>query len=375
MISKEIIEKNFIMDVVNATQDTVFVFNPQTGLAIIWNKAFSEISGYSDNEIKSLKAPDSYYSEEDLKKVESASQRVLENGKSTLEMTLITKDGSKIPYEYSGTSLQDPEGNILIVYVGRNISGRKEIEKKLKESENKYREAYNRANFYRDLFAHDINNILHIIGSSMELISHHIRDSEKSKIIQEVENIINNQVERGAKLVSNVHTLSKLEEEEIHAQPTEICELMRKAIEFVKKSYNNRNINISIDCIEEHVIVNANELLQDVFENFLLNAVKYNENSEIFIIIKVSKTELGGPKYNKIELIDNGVGIPNERKYSIFKQDNRKLKGTKGMGLGLSLVNKIIQTFGGKIWVEDKVKGDFTQGSNFVILLPELENI
>lgn len=504
MTSKLIFEKKFTEKVINASEDTIFVFNPQTGKAIIWNKAFSEISGYNDDEIKSLKAPDSYYSEEDLKKAEVASSEALESGKTTLEMTLITKDGRKIPYEYTGTTLQDSDGSILIVSIGRNITERKEIEKKLRESEEKYRslfenmntgfayhevivdknnkpidykylevnpifrnltglkkenligknvteaipgiendpadwigrfgnvgltgipltveeyseaikkwfkvsgyspkkgffavtftditdikiteqklkesekksrEAYNRANFYKDLFAHDINNILHIVRSSAELISYHLGDSEKSKVIEDIGNIINKQVKRGAKLVSNVHTLSKLEEEEIHAQPTEICKLMENAIDFVKKSHNGRIININSECAEDHVIINANDLLQDVFENILLNAVKYNENSNVEIMINVSKTQTDGNNYNKLEFIDNGIGVPDERKQIIFKRGNRELKGAKGMGLGLSLVKKILKTFNGKIWVEDKVKGDFTQGSNFIILLPELEQV
>jgi signal transduction histidine kinase len=40
------------------------------------------------------------------------------------------------------------------------------------------------------------------------------------------------------------------------------------------------------------------------------------------------------------------------------------------MGLGLSLVQKIVSKYNGKIWVEDKVKGEYSKGSNFIILLP-----
>lgn len=40
------------------------------------------------------------------------------------------------------------------------------------------------------------------------------------------------------------------------------------------------------------------------------------------------------------------------------------------MGLGLSLVKLIIEKYNGQIWVENKIKGDITKGSNFIILLP-----
>ena len=42
------------------------------------------------------------------------------------------------------------------------------------------------------------------------------------------------------------------------------------------------------------------------------------------------------------------------------------------MGIGLSLVSKIMEIFKGKIWVEDKIKGDYSQGSKLIVLLPDL---
>ena len=77
--------------------------------------------------------------------------------------------------------------------------------------------------------------------------------------------------------------------------------------------------------------------------------------------------------YFKIEFSDNGIGVPDDRKKVIFQRGNRELKGTKGMGIGLSLVKKILEIYEGKIWVEDKIEGDYTKGSNFIVLLPEIE--
>ena len=89
------------------------------------------------------------------------------------------------------------------------------------------------------------------------------------------------------------------------------------------------------------------------------------------ISIKISKQKMDAIKNIKIEFIDNGIGVADDRKEVIFKPGHREYKGSKGMGLGLSLVSKILSIFNGKIWVEDKIKGDYTKGSNFIILIPE----
>ena len=109
----------------------------------------------------------------------------------------------------------------------------------------------------------------------------------------------------------------------------------------------------------------------DVFENLLTNAVKHNDNPIVEILINISKEERSGIQYIKLALIDNGRGIPENVKEKVFQRANKKEKTSSGLGLGLSLVKKIIDKYNGKIWVEDKVKGEYIKGSNFIILIPE----
>ena len=59
-----LIEKAFTETALNAQRDTFFIFEPVTGKPVRWNKAFKDISGYTNDEISNLKAPDSYYSME-----------------------------------------------------------------------------------------------------------------------------------------------------------------------------------------------------------------------------------------------------------------------------------------------------------------------
>ncbi|MBD3194156.1 MAG: histidine kinase, partial [Candidatus Lokiarchaeota archaeon] len=77
--------------------------------------------------------------------------------------------------------------------------------------------------------------------------------------------------------------------------------------------------------------------------------------------------------YIRVELIDNGNGIEDNRKKSIFDRAFKMDNDMKGLGLGLSLVNKILVLFDGKIWVEDRIEGDYTKGSKFIILVPQAE--
>ena len=245
----------------------------------------------------------------------------------------------------------------------------------LKKVEKKYKDAFSRAEFYKDLFAHDINNILQNILSSSELCKYYsnkINSEEKSRELLET---IENQVKRGTTLVSNVRKLSKIEETEIKTQQTNVNKVLKKVIDSLKNSYPSKKMDIKIEAQGNKQYVLANELLFDVFENILNNAVKYNENLMVEIIIKKSETHKNGENYLKIEFIDNGMGIEDVRKELIFKRAYMEGKSVSGMGLGLSLVKRIIDSYNGYIWVEDRVIGDYKKGSNFVILIPDEEPI
>ena len=183
--------------------------------------------------------------------------------------------------------------------------------------------------------------------------------------------IIKKSVERGGNLVSTVRKLSEIEESEIQIQPTGCREVLDESIKFLRKSVPNKELFVKIDAPEEELHVLANELLLDAFENILGNAVKYNDNPIIEIIVSLSKKSEKNQNYVKVEFIDNGIGVPNKSKAAIFQKGYKKDSKVRGLGMGLSLVKKIVEIYNGKIWIEDKVEGDHSQGSNFVLLLPE----
>jgi len=242
----------------------------------------------------------------------------------------------------------------------------------LKESEEKYRKAYNQATFFKDLFTHDISNIIQNIKMSLDLTKNY-RTKDSIKNIKEYEKLydmMDNQLDRAITLITNIRKLSNIEEQVIELESLDLLEFLSNAIKFVKKSFPNKEINIEIDSINNTIIIKANELLSDVFENILLNAIKYNDNPIPKIDIKISNTNIEKKDYVRVEFIDNGIGISDSKKDKIFLSGHQEFKGDLGMGIGLSLVAKVTELFQGKIWVENRVEGDHTKGSNFILILP-----
>lgn len=246
------------------------------------------------------------------------------------------------------------------------------VEEKLKKSEKEHIEAYNRAEFYKDLFAHDMNNILQNILSSIDLIPYYLEEQENKEKIYSLINVAKDQVNRGANLSSNVRHLSELEKGDFSLKKIEVMDVLNKAVKYVRESFHDKELQIDVISEVESFFMMGNQLLMDLFENLLINAIKHNENEKIEILIKISELRNQDERYLKIQFIDNGIGIPDKMKEKIFQESSLKTRKSTGMGLGLSLVKKILDTYKGEIWVEDKVKGNYSRGSNFIILLPAI---
>ncbi|MFX0034407.1 MAG: sensor histidine kinase [Candidatus Hermodarchaeota archaeon] len=249
------------------------------------------------------------------------------------------------------------------------------IEERLVKSEKKHRLAYNRAEFYKDLFVHDINNILQNLQFSLEIISQNIKIYENKENLDELINIAKGQVIRGAELGLNVKKLSDLEIGAIKNEAIELFNILECVISETKKKFPEEEIEIEIESITNKIFVFANILLKDIFRIILNNAIKYNESPVKEILIRISKETRDFGSNIKLEFIDNGVGIPDAMKNDILQPVYKNIKDFKRIGLGLLLVNEVINSFSGKIWVEDKVIGDYTKGSNIVLLIPEAYGI
>lgn len=129
------LEKEFTELALDAQLDTFYLFEPLTGKPIRWNQTFNRVSGYTDKEIDN-KLVHEFYSSSDLERGNSFIKKVMEEGAGTIELELICKNGHVIPTEYNVASIYDEKKEVkYLISIGRDISERKKVEQKLRESE------------------------------------------------------------------------------------------------------------------------------------------------------------------------------------------------------------------------------------------------
>ncbi|MCD1293564.1 hypothetical protein CUJ83_00950 [Methanocella sp. CWC-04] len=221
---------------------------------------------------------------------------------------------------------------------------------------------------YIDLMGHDINNMNQIgIGYlEMALDTFNLNDDNKTFLVKPLEAL-----ENSSNLIQNVRKIRKLKTDNFSFEPVDLEEVLLEAIQEYS-DIPGRDISIEYDGLKGCVL--ANPLVKDIFTNLLNNSVKHSNGP---IIVKVRSVEIleGDKKYYRIEVEDDGPGIPDDMKPIVFDRMHRSKTRTGGNGLGLYLVNMLVETFNGTINVEDRVSGDRTKGTRFIVMLPAAENV
>jgi len=231
------------------------------------------------------------------------------------------------------------------------------------EAEKQREEARARAIWMSDLMAHDINNLHQGIMSSLELI---LEDEEFPEHLRNIAQSAIFQVNRSVSLINNVKKFSVVNQEELVLEKIDPADALTAAIQTVKQSFPNRKITISTNLESGTYCIMSNDFLQDVFYNLLHNAVKFTLSEEVLIDVKTSLVDDG--EFLRFDFEDRGQGIDNRLKESILTGIEDRVHRVSGVGL--TLVRQIINQYAGNIWVENRVEGDFSKGTRFVVKLP-----
>jgi signal transduction histidine kinase len=173
-------------------------------------------------------------------------------------------------------------------------------------------------------------------------------------------------------LIDNVRKLQRLMEEGVKTTPIDLSEIL-KGLNARSFCPEGRDITINIQPVP-HFMVEANELLNDVFSNLITNAIKHSDREKpLMVNVFVEPANVDGRMYYRCIVEDNGPGIPDELKKKLFHRFQRGTTTAHGKGLGLYLVRTLVEGYNGRVGVEDRIPGDHTKGAKFIVMLQASE--
>jgi two-component system, chemotaxis family, CheB/CheR fusion protein len=262
---------------------------------------------------------------------------------------------------------EDRIGGVVITFV--DIDRRKRIENELRASEERLRisnDALMRANsdlrHFSYAVSHDMQEPLRMLMSYAELLEQSNVSKDDPQISQYIHYAIEG-ARRMQALLSDLREYWSVDERKVEKLVAVKCkEVLDKALKYLQTAIEKSKAEISHDGLPS---VLAEEFpLTLLFQNLISNAIKYSK-PEVAPRIRISTTRTDGMWV--FAVTDKGIGIAPEDRIAIFAPFKR-LHGTQypGTGLGLAICQKIVERFGGKIWVES-TSGE---GSTFRFTLP-----
>ncbi len=295
-----------------------------------------------------------------LKPEEWPIQRAIKRGETTVGLMVDIKrpDSTLATVMISTAPLKDEDGKVLgAVTTMQDYTEHLRIKREMVE-------AKERLELYLDILSHDVNNLNLAIRGNLELFRARMGSGiQGNAYLDNAERMLN----EVSNLVENIHKLQMLENGKTVHRSIALGPLLEDMVLYGRQT-PGRKVVIDTD-IQQDLVVEANDLLRDVFTNLIHNAIKYTPDP-VQVTVRAERTLFNGKDTCRVVVEDNGCGIPNEMKFRIFNRFERGSPSTNGRGLGLHLVKKIVEGFGGTVWVEDRVAGDRNLGARFVVNLP-----
>jgi signal transduction histidine kinase len=268
------------------------------------------------------------------------------------------------------------EGGILTRGILYSIE-RKQAETALRGRAMEAESSQFRAETYFDFLAHDMANIISPIMAYAELIS---ADGATSPEIKNKAAKIVEQVRRAASFILSLKGLEEAERTSLDRFATvDLVEVFPPIEARVRQEYLDKHLIIGYELPSGTSLrVIGGNHIRNILEGILENAANYADNDTVAINIKVVPAEEVGEKKSwQIEIADNGPGIPDDLK-NCFQGSSNRPEGlrkdlSRGVASSLLVYSTVVKHFGGRIWVEDRLPGDFTKGAKIMMRLPRGE--
>ncbi|MEM7590550.1 MAG: PAS domain-containing sensor histidine kinase [Cyanobacteria bacterium P01_A01_bin.83] len=250
------------------------------------------------------------------------------------------------------------------VYIGRDITARKQAEAEIRKSLAKEKELRELKSGFISMASHEFRNPLSSILLCVQNLRENPDFSESSsefylQSIQDAALTMNS-------LLEDVLVLNKAESDQrqLKLESVNLQEFCFKMIEKITSIYDDKKVEFNYQA--EQKIINLDRAsLRNILDNLLSNALKYSSSgSTVNLVISQVKQ----PARVKIEVRDRGIGIPLESQKHLFESFYRasNVNSIPGTGLGLAIVKKSVDLYQGSIVVKSKVN----QGTTIEVMLP-----
>jgi signal transduction histidine kinase len=270
-------------------------------------------------------------------------------------------DGTKGTILSSAAPIEDRNRKVLgAVGVQQDITEQVKLERELAE-------AKGRAEFYIDLLTHDIDNSLASVSGYLQLIGSSANLDPRS---QRWLSGASASLQEPLDLIATVRKVQQSRTMALERTTIDLNEILQEAV-INAQNKNMERVKISLTTVENARVVGS-ELLRDLFNNLIGNAIKHS-TGPVTVDVDVRPVTFQNQEFYRIDVTDDGKGIPDALKDRLFNKGVRGGSKAPGQGLGLFLSQNIVAGAGGRIWVEDRIPGDHTKGTRFIVLLPMTE--
>ena len=224
-------------------------------------------------------------------------------------------------------------------------------------------------NEFMATLAHELRNPLSPLQGALDII----KGNPSSERLQELHSLMTRQVKHLIHLIDDLMDMSRVSQGkiELKKETINIKDAIQLAIDISKPMLDQNNHSFSINMNNENMMLEADtSRVAQIVGNLLHNAAKYTPNGGKVILEAYPDNSANNII---ITVADNGVGIPKERQeeiFNIFTQLKKDDMHSSGLGIGLSLVKKLIDMHGGTISVKSDGEGS---GAKFIVTLPALQ--